>query len=948
MPHEEALQESLARTQAILDAAVDAIVTIDEHGLIESANPAVERLFGYKPAELIGRNVSVLMPSPHRERHDEYLQRYLQTGEAKVIGIGRELEAQRRDGSNFPIELTLSEVHGGGDRRHFTGIIRDITARKRAEEALRENQARTQAILDTAVDAIITINERGIIQSANPAVERMFGYAPQELIGKNVSMLMPSPHREQHDGYLERYLRTGEARVIGRGRELEAQRRDGSLFPIELALSEVPGTGMRHFTGILRDITLRKQAEAALLRADALKDEFLANTSHELRTPLNGIIGIGQSMLDGATGALADEQRRSLDMIVASGRRLTNLVNDLLDFSKLRHQQIALHCQPTDLHALAELVATVSRTLIGNRPLRLFNRIEPEGPLVECDADRVQQILFNLVGNAIKFTPRGVVEVLAEPRGDRVEVTVFDTGIGIPRDKMEFIFNAFSQIDGSAGREQGGTGLGLAITRQLVALHGGTLRVDSEVGAGSRFTFDLPRSATSRAMLTARERVDPSVGRILADVHLSDSSAPPSDRPRDGQGFHVLVVDDEPVNVQVLVNYLSLVGYQVATAADGEEALAYLESGRPCDLILLDVMMPKLSGFEVCERIRQRRSSAALPVILLTARNRVSDLVTGFSSGANDYLAKPFASDELLARVRVHLELSKINDSYARFVPRQFLELLGRERILDVTLGDQVQREMTVLFSDVRDFTKISERLSPADTFRFVNDYLGAMEPAITRHRGVVDKFVGDAIMALFPQRADDAVCAALEMLQNAEGLNSGKAAAGGPPVRIGIGLHTGSLILGTVGARSRMDTTVISDAVNLASRVENLTKIYRVPLLITEETRRALVDAGRFELRRIDRVLVQGKSQPVVLHEVLDALSPDARTARQGTLGDFEAGLAAYEARDLAGALTKFHAVLARDPSDSVAELLRARAKRVGDDLSGNTEDTQRMPKQT
>ena len=165
-----------------------------------------------------------------------------------------------------------------------------------------------------------------------------------------------------------------------------------------------------------------------------------------------------------------------------------------------------------------------------------------------------------------------------------------------------------------------------------------------------------------------------------------------------GSGRHILVVDDEPVNLQALVNFLTLAKYNVATAADGQEALDYLGSGQPCDLVLLDVMMPKMSGFDVCQRIRERFSAADLPVILLTAKNRVSDLVNGFGAGANDYLTKPFARDELLARVSVHLELATISDSYARFVPRQFLEQLGRDRIIDVALGDQVQREMTVLF----------------------------------------------------------------------------------------------------------------------------------------------------------------------------------------------------------------------------------------------------------
>lgn len=921
--------ESQYRLQAVLDTAVDGIVTIDERGIIRSANPAMGRLFGFASAkDLVGRNVSILMPSSHGRQHDEYIARYMRTGEARVIGIGRELEAVRQDGSVFPIELAVSEIPGDG-ARYFTGIIRDISARKRAEEALRESQARIQAVLNTAVDGILTIDERGIIESANPSAGRLFGYDPAELVGRNISMLMPADHAKAHDGYIERYLRTGEARVVGLGREVEALRRDGSTFPAELAVSEVRFGSQLRFTGIIRDITVRKNAEQALLRADAMKDEFLANTSHELRTPLNGIIGIGQSMLDGATGPLSEAQQRNLGMVVASGRRLANLVNDILDFSKLRHETVELHRRPTDLHALTELVLAISRTLVGKRALRLFNRVDARVPLVEVDEDRVQQILFNLVGNAVKFTQAGVVEVSATVRGEWLDLTVSDTGAGISAERLETIFESFSQGDGSVAREQGGTGLGLAISRQLAELHGGSISVTSSVGVGSNFTLSLPLSLTTREMLTLESRPDEAVSRILPDVELNRRTERGSSQSSGGAGLRVLVVDDEPVNVQALVNFLTLAKYDVVTAADGQEALDLLVGERPCDIVLLDVMMPKLSGFDVCQRIREHYSPAELPVILLTAKNRVSDLVMGFGVGANDYLTKPFASDELLARVSVHLELAKISDSYSRFVPRQFLEQLGKERIVDVALGDQVQREMTVLFSDIRDFTRMSEGMTPAETFSFVNQYLGAMEPAISGYRGVIDKFVGDAVMALFPRQADDAVQGALDMIRRLEVWNAQRGDRGEPPVKIGIGLHTGSLMLGTVGAHDRMDTTVISDAVNLASRVESLTKIYRIPLIITEETYLALRDPAGVSVRRIDRVLVQGKSQPVVLYEVLDAHDLSARRAKQRAQADFEKGEVLYEARDFRGAIGHLERALASNPSDTVVEVLLERARR-------------------
>jgi len=448
-------------------------------------------------------------------------------------------------------------------------------------------------------------------------------------------------------------------------------------------------------------------------------------------------------------------------------------------------------------------------------------------------------------------------------------------------------------------------------------------------------------------MLTAEEATTPPVSRVFADVPLAGTRAPAAPTAPAGTGYRILVVDDEPVNVQALVNYLSLAKFEVTTAVSGAEALERLGSDQPCDLVLLDVMMPRMSGLEVCERIRERYTAAELPVVLLTAKNRVADLVSGFGAGANDYLTKPFSSDELLARVNVHLELAKISDSYARFVPRQFLEQLGKERIIDVALGDQVQREMTVLFSDIRGFTEHSERMSPAETFHFVNEYLGTVEPAIVDHKGIIDKYVGDAVMALFPKDADDAVRAALAMLDRLQAMNETRSGMQRKAVHIGIGLHTGTLMLGTVGARDRMDTTVISDAVNLASRVEYLTKVYKVPLLITKETFSALRDPGAFEFRRIDRVLVQGKSQPVVLYEVLTADGAAGRAAKLRALPDFETGLSHYESREFDAAADYFARALTSAPSDMVVRVLLGRTLRFLEErATGQNEGAVRVEK--
>jgi PAS domain S-box-containing protein len=419
---------------------------------------------------------------------------------------------------------------------------------------------------------------------------------------------------------------------------------------------------------------------AELQHLDKLKDEFLANTSHELRTPLNGMIGIAESMIDGATGKLTEIQERNLWMIAQSGHRLSNLVNDILDFSKLKHKNIDLQLKPVSLREVVEVVLTMSRSLVGTKPLQLINTVSAELPAAEADENRLQQILYNLIGNAIKFTTSGTVKVSAErvqpPEGETEEflaVTVSDTGIGIPADKLDRIFEAFEQAEGSTAREFGGTGLGLAVTRQLVELHRGDLTVNSTVGAGSQFTFTLPvthqdgseygqhQPTTSSTRMQRASALEVSTER-LAGSTAERQPSPPSN-PSAHSGAVVLVVDDEPVNLQVLVNHLSLHDYSIVQASNGEEALQLIEDGLKPSIVLLDVMMPKMTGYEVTQRLRERYPATDLPIVLLTAKTQVADLVTGLNVGANDYLTKPISRDELLARIRTHINLSQLREA---------------------------------------------------------------------------------------------------------------------------------------------------------------------------------------------------------------------------------------------------------------------------------------------
>ncbi len=461
-----------------------------------------------------------------------------------------------------------------------------------------------------------------------------------------------------------------------------------------------------------------KQANADLQRLDKLKDEFLANTSHELRTPLNGIIGIAESLLDGVTGPLPNETRFNLSLIVSSGRRLANLVNDILDFSKLRHEPIALQLTAVGVREIAEVVLTLSRPLIGQKEIQLINSISPELPAAKADENRLQQILHNLVGNAIKFTDSGTIEISAhviqgnEPLTHTVEqlaISVSDTGIGIAPDKFERIFESFEQADGTTAREYGGTGLGLAVTKTLVELHGGKIVVESTVGVGSRFTFTLPVADAQESGVVGVTQASPVQGSgvnvVLSKVQSSQSlvfdpvvmaTHLEAITAHEAPTFHILLVDDEPINRQVFTNYLSLHHYSITQASNGLEALALLESGFKPDLILLDVMMPRLTGYEVTRQIRETWQANELTIVLLSAKNQVVDLVVGLEAGANDYLTKPISKDELLARIKTHLNLQQLKAENLRLateleITRKLQQmLLPRERELASMSGLEI------------------------------------------------------------------------------------------------------------------------------------------------------------------------------------------------------------------------------------------------------------------
>lgn len=379
--------------------------------------------------------------------------------------------------------------------RHREAKVRYLVAQRTRELALSERT--TNTILDSALTAIITIDKLGTVQRFNPAAEKLFGYASDEVVGNNVKMLMPEPYRSEHDGYLQHYQQTGEARIIGIAREVRGRRKDETLFPMLLSVGEARVEGDPIYVGALLDVTLQKEAEQALIHARDLaersnrqKSEFLNMMSHELRTPLTVILGYLPLLKKVEAMPPVETVAAIAEDIDTSGQHLLALINDLLDLSKIEAGSLRLHREMLSARAVTASVISKLAPAAEKKGLALLNRTEDL--LLYADPLRLQQILINLLGNAIKFTQQGAIQVETTLLEGFVRLTVTDTGSGIAAEDLSVIFDKFSQIDSSSTRNLGGSGLGLAITRQLVQLHGGEISVASQLGQGSQFSFTIP------------------------------------------------------------------------------------------------------------------------------------------------------------------------------------------------------------------------------------------------------------------------------------------------------------------------------------------------------------------------------------------------------------------------------------------------------------------------
>jgi len=481
-----------AKYAGLLDAAPDAIVGVDRDATIVLVNAQAERLFGYSRGELVGHSVDILVPDAVRHMHPTHRSEYLSDPHTRPMGAGMELAGRRRDGTEFPAEISLSAIDTD------TGIIvsaaiRDVTERKRAE-------AKFRGLLEAAPDAIVGVNPQGLIVLANAQAERLFGYPRSELIGHRVEMLVPQAVRHIHPNHRSGYVRDPHPRPMGAGTELAGRRRDGTEFPAEISLSAIETEDGMIVSAAVRDVTERKRIELQLRdknieleKAIRAKDTFLASMSHELRTPLNAIIGFTGTLLMQLPGPLNDEQKRQLRTVQNSGKHLLSIINDLLDLAKIESGAVQLNLEDVDCASVVQTVLTSLQPLADDKGLDLAVLAPGEPVVVISDARALGQILINLVNNAIKFTEEGRVLVGVNPvDGDHpARITVTDTGRGISKGDLERIFLAFNRGHDQASGAQEGTGLGLHISQKLAALIKATITVESEPGHGTTFAIVL-------------------------------------------------------------------------------------------------------------------------------------------------------------------------------------------------------------------------------------------------------------------------------------------------------------------------------------------------------------------------------------------------------------------------------------------------------------------------
>jgi hypothetical protein len=630
---------------------------LDPNGVVLTWNAGAERFKGYRADEIIGEHFSRFYPP-------EALARGMPEHELQVASKTGSFEDEgwrvRKDGSLFWANVVITAMRDAeGTLLGFAKVTRDLTQRRIHEEELRRSEERFRLLVEGVSDyAIFMLDANGRIVTWNVGAERIKGYTAREIIGQHFSIFYPDDVRES--GWPEHELQVASetGSFVDNGWRV---RKDGTTFWANVTI-----TALRDDTGRLlgyakltRDLTEAKRVEAmevanqqrdemleaersarmAAQRATRVKDEFLATLSHELRTPLSAILGWTQVLLRGESVKGPDAQKRAIEVIERNARAQIQLIDDLLDLSRVMAGKIRLDLQQVSFVSIVEAAVDTVRPTADAKGIRLKAILGSSQDIVSADSARMQQVVWNLLTNAIKFTPKGgQVQALLQRVNSHLELSVSDTGIGIPASYLPHVFDRFSQRDSSTTRTFGGLGLGLAICKQLVELHGGSIRAASQgENQGATFFVQLPLSIMqlqdqSSARIHPTTEVEP--GEILSLPRL--------------EGVHVIVVDDEADARDLLRTVLEAQGARVTSFASAEDALAGLKTIRPTVLIC-DVGMPKMDGYQLIRKFRAEESwGERIPALALTAFARAEDRKRSLIAGYQAHLVKPFDVGELV------------------------------------------------------------------------------------------------------------------------------------------------------------------------------------------------------------------------------------------------------------------------------------------------------------
>jgi PAS domain S-box-containing protein len=625
------LAQAEERMRSVVNHVVDGIISIDEQGTVTTFNPAAERIFGYSGVEVIGQNVKLLMPEPFHSEHDGYIANYLRTGQAKIIGIGREVVGRRKNGTTFPMELAIS-VFRLGERRHFTGIVRDITDRKRAEEELRQAEERFRELFESIDQGFCTIevlfdesrkpmDYRFLI--VNPAFERQTGI--KNAVGRRMREI--APMHEEH--WFQIY---GEIALTGRARRFENPAAQLQRY-YDVYAWRVGEPAEHRVAMLFNDITARKQTEEALREADRQKNEFLAMLAHELRNPLAPMRNALHLMkMPGAEGGVINQAR---DMMERQMHQLVRLVDDLLDVSRIIRGKIELRREPVDLAMAVARAVETAQPVVESQGHQLTVSLPPERVWVAGDLIRLSQVLANLITNAAKYTEKaGQIWIELEREREEAVIRVRDTGAGISAALQPHVFDLFVQGEHSLARSQGGLGIGLTLVKRLVEMHGGRVAVASDgANRGSQFTVRLPVLAEGQ-----------SAERMPAAGAGAGAAGPLAKR--------VLVVDDNVDAADSIAMILRLTGYDVRCVYDGPSVLEAAKVYRP-DVVVLDIGLPGLSGYDVAKKLREQPEFRCTPLVAVTGYGQEEDRRRSKEAGFDCHLTKPvdpFALQAFVAR----------------------------------------------------------------------------------------------------------------------------------------------------------------------------------------------------------------------------------------------------------------------------------------------------------